>query len=91
MTGADKERVKTRFAAVVYGAVAYLAFVATLTYLIGFLGNLVVPKGVDDGATGSTALAVVVDLALLGAFAVQHGVIATLVQTSLDPRGPSKR
>jgi protein-S-isoprenylcysteine O-methyltransferase Ste14 len=59
-----------------YGAVAYLLFLGALAYTFGFLANVVVPKGIDDGATGPAALAVVVDSALLGLFAVQHSVMA---------------
>jgi protein-S-isoprenylcysteine O-methyltransferase Ste14 len=65
-----------RFATLGYGVVAYLAFLGTLAYTIGFLAGRVVPKGVDDGASGSVVLAVVVDLALLSLFAVQHSVMA---------------
>ncbi len=65
-----------RVAAVAYGGGAYLAFLATFTYLIGFVGDVVVPKGIDDGAAGSAALAVVVDLALVTVFALQHSVMA---------------
>jgi protein-S-isoprenylcysteine O-methyltransferase Ste14 len=65
-----------RVATVVYGAVAYLSFVASFAYLIGFLGDLVVPKGIDDGAEADKTTAVVVDLALLGIFAIQHSVMA---------------
>src|SRR5262245_34636875 len=59
-----------------YGVVAYLGFVVVLGYTIGFLANVVVPKGVDDGEAGPAWLAIVVDAALLGLFAVQHSVMA---------------
>ena len=65
-----------RLAAVAYGALSYAAFLATFLYTIGFLAGLVVPKAVDDGAAGPAWLAVVVDLALLSVFAVQHSVMA---------------
>jgi methanethiol S-methyltransferase len=59
-----------------YGLLAYAAFLAAIVYTIGFLANAVVPKGVDDGATTTPALAVAIDAALLGLFAVQHSVMA---------------
>lgn len=65
-----------RLAALAYGAIAYLAFLGSFAYTIGFLAGLLVPKGVDDGASGSVVLAVVVDLGLLSLFAVQHSVMA---------------
>jgi methanethiol S-methyltransferase len=65
-----------RLATLSYGAIAYLAFVASSLYAALFLAGLAVPKGVDDGPDGPTWLAVVVDLALLSLFAVQHSLMA---------------
>lgn len=65
-----------RIAVLAYGAAAYVIFVVTFGYSIGFLANAVVPKGIDDGATGPVWLALVIDAALLSLFAVQHSVMA---------------
>ena len=65
-----------RLASLVYGVLAYLAFLASFTYTVGFLANLVVPKGVDDGSAGPVWQAIVVDAVLLSVFAVQHSVMA---------------
>lgn len=65
-----------RIATVAYGVLAYLVFLASFAYLIGFVGGVVVPKGINDGTGGSTALAVAVDLALVSIFALQHSVMA---------------
>lgn len=65
-----------KVATVGFGVLAYVAFVASFAYTVGFLVGVGVPKGIDDGATGPGWQAVVVDLALLSLFAVQHSVMA---------------
>ncbi|SFB75858.1 Protein-S-isoprenylcysteine O-methyltransferase Ste14 [Nocardioides terrae] len=65
-----------RIAALAYGVIAYLAFLASLDFTVLFLAGVVVPKTVDDGPAGPAWLAVVVNLALLSLFAVQHSVMA---------------
>ena len=59
-----------------YGLVVYGGFLAGFVYFIGWVEGLVVPRTIDEGPAGSTALAVVVDLLLLSAFAAQHSVMA---------------
>jgi len=61
-----------------YGLVAYLACMATLLYLVGFGGNLLVPHSVDAGGAPAAGLgeAVLADILLLALFGVQHSVMA---------------
>jgi methanethiol S-methyltransferase len=65
-----------RWAALLYGTLAYLVFLATSLYLIGFVGDLYVAKSIDSGARAPPAVALAVDLALLALFALQHSVMA---------------
>jgi protein-S-isoprenylcysteine O-methyltransferase Ste14 len=60
-----------------YGLVCYLAFLAVFVYAVAFLADLAVPRTIDHGGPASgTTVAVTIDVALLGAFAVQHSVMA---------------
>jgi methanethiol S-methyltransferase len=63
-------------AAVLYGSLVYLVFLATFLYAIAFVGNLPVPKTIDGGEPGSVAIALLVDVLLLALFAIQHSVMA---------------
>jgi len=62
--------------AVLYGVVAYGFTLVALLYLIGFVGNLVVPKSIDSGAAGPLLQSVIVDTMLIALFALQHSVMA---------------
>lgn len=58
-----------------YGLAAYAASLATLLYLVGFTGNLLVPKSVDLGSPPWPG-GVLTNLLLVALFAVQHSVMA---------------
>jgi len=59
-----------------YGVGCHLLFLATFAYMIGFVGNLLVPKSIDSPAESSTVVAIVINLALLALFAAQHSIMA---------------
>ena len=59
-----------------YGVLSYACFLATFLYAVGFVGGFGVPRSIDSAAEGPVATAVLVDVLLLAAFALQHSVMA---------------
>jgi len=65
-----------RMAVLFYSVANYAFGVAALVYLIAFLFNLYVPKSIDSGVPGDTAVAVTVNLGLIALFGLQHSIMA---------------
>ncbi|MBC7174600.1 MAG: isoprenylcysteine carboxylmethyltransferase family protein, partial [Polyangiaceae bacterium] len=59
-----------------YGVVCYTVFLGAFLYAIAFTANAGVARSIDVGPSAPTAVAVVIDIALLSLFAVQHTVMA---------------
>jgi methanethiol S-methyltransferase len=64
------------FIAFFYGIASYVVFFVTFLYAVGFVTGVIVPKTIDTGAVVPTSEALVVDLLLMSAFAIQHSVMA---------------
>lgn len=65
------------FLGLIYGVAVYVFFLGTFLYAIGFAANFPgLPKTIDSGAVGDYTSTIVIDLAVLGVFAVQHSVMA---------------
>lgn len=65
-----------RYLIIGYGGAAYLLFLAAFLYLVGFVGNFLVPRTVDHGLPAPLGEAVLINVLLVGAFGVQHSVMA---------------
>lgn len=69
----------TRLLILMYASASYTIFVASILYALGFFLNSIVPKSIDVGGISDFGGAVVVDLSLLGIFAIQHSIMARSV------------
>ncbi|MEO0468021.1 MAG: methanethiol S-methyltransferase [Bacteroidota bacterium] len=65
-----------RFAALLYAILSYTVFFATFLYLIGFIGNLFVPKAIDGPLMVPIWQALLTNIGLIVLFGVQHSVMA---------------
>ena len=61
---------------VLYGVGGYALGVGSLVYLIGFVGNIAVPKSIDTGVQTPLIQAVIINLALIAIFSIQHSIMA---------------
>jgi protein-S-isoprenylcysteine O-methyltransferase Ste14 len=65
-----------RTAALIYGVACYFVFLLSNVYAVAFIGNYLVPKSIDVGSESGLAQSILIDVVLLGVFAVQHSVMA---------------
>lgn len=67
----------SRAASLLFAIIAYAIFFATFLYLIAFVGNLpFAPITVDVGPDAPLAAALIINVALIALFGVQHSVMA---------------
>lgn len=59
-----------------YGVASYLLFVAVFSYTILFIGNILVTPSLDSIGSGNPIEALLINMGLLTAFALQHSIMA---------------
>ena len=59
-----------------YGVLAYLLFFGVFNYAIMFIGNIVVTPSLDSIGNSDLSLALLINIGLLTAFALQHSIMA---------------
>ncbi len=59
-----------------FGVISYLVFFLAFVYAIGFLAEIIVPKSINSGTESALVSSLIINLLLLGAFAVQHSLMA---------------
>jgi protein-S-isoprenylcysteine O-methyltransferase Ste14 len=62
--------------AFIYGIVAYVIFLGTFLYAIAFVGNFGVEKTINTGTETAFLQALIINLAVLSVFALQHSIMA---------------
>src|SRR5437899_2076665 len=65
-----------RWLVLLYGIATYTATLGLMLYLAGFIGGFLTPTRLDGEPTSSTGVALIIDLALVAAFGLQHSVMA---------------
>lgn len=65
-----------RIAILTYGIASYAIFFATFLYAIGFIGNFGAPRTMDGEPLVGLGNALLINIALLGVFALQHSIMA---------------
>lgn len=59
-----------------YAAVAYVLGLANIAYIVGFLADTFVPKGINDGVPGAARPSIAIDLGLVWLFGLHHSTTA---------------
>jgi methanethiol S-methyltransferase len=59
-----------------YAVIAYVIFLATFLYAVGFVGGFIVPTQLDTPSHDPLVVSAAIDAGLLAVFALQHSIMA---------------
>jgi methanethiol S-methyltransferase len=59
-----------------YAIIAYSLATLSLFYIMGFLADVGVPKGISDGKQTALWLSILIDASLVGLFGLHHSLTA---------------
>jgi len=59
-----------------YGIASYAVGMASIVYMMGWLGNFAVPRSIDSAPAGPIGLALVINATVFALFCLQHSVMA---------------
>ena len=65
-----------RYSILIFALVAYAVAAANLLYVMGFIADLYVPKGINGGIQGDIWSAISIDVGLLWLFGLHHSITA---------------
>ena len=65
-----------KFLTLTYGVTSYALFFAVFNYTILFIGNIFVTPSLDSPGDSNLIEALIINMSLLGAFALQHSIMA---------------
>lgn len=66
----------SKFLMLAFAATAYAVSLASLAYIVGFVADIGVPKGISDGEPVSIWAAIVIDATLIAMFGLHHSITA---------------
>ena len=66
----------SRLMILIYGILCYVVGLASLLYMVGWLGNIAVPRSIDAPAAGPLGAAIGINALVFVIFCVQHSVMA---------------
>jgi methanethiol S-methyltransferase len=72
----ERNKMLKRTLILIYALIAYAVALFNLVYVMGFIADLLVPKGINGGVAGDLWTTIVLDVGLLWLFGLHHSITA---------------